>query len=80
MQLLRLAAVTSRTGLSRSSIYYLIGKDAFPRPVYIGARAVAWISEEIDQWIENRIQRGRSPAGQTARTRVSTSEPETREG
>jgi prophage regulatory protein len=75
MQLLRLAAVTSRTGLSRSSIYYLIGKDAFPRPVYIGARSVAWVSEEIDEWIKDRIQGGRSPAGQNTHTRVSTSGP-----
>lgn len=79
MQLLRLGAVTGRTGLSRSSIYYLIGKGEFPRPICVGARAVAWIDDEINRWIEGRIQRGRSPAGQTARTRVPTSEPETRE-
>jgi prophage regulatory protein len=77
MELLRLGAVTGRTGLSRSSIYYLIGKGEFPRPVYVGARAVAWVSEESDEWIKARIQGGRSPAGQAARTRVSTSESET---
>jgi prophage regulatory protein len=75
MQLLRLGAVTGQTGLSRSTIYYLIGKGEFPRPICVGARAMAWISEEVDQWIEGRIQRGRSPAGQNTRTRVSISGP-----
>jgi prophage regulatory protein len=27
----------------------------FPTPVPIGARAVAWVEEEIDSWISQRI-------------------------
>ena len=51
--LLRLHAVKQLTGRSRSTIYADLN---FPKPVRIGPRAVAWVSEEIDEWIEARIQ------------------------
>ena len=54
--LLRLPAVRARTGLSRSSIYARVAAGTFPRPVAIGARAVAWPSDVIDAWIGERIR------------------------
>jgi prophage regulatory protein len=53
-KLLRLAAVKELTGLSRSSIY---AHPDFPRPVKIGAggRAVAWVENEICEWVKARI-------------------------
>lgn len=57
--LLRLPAVVQRTGYSRSTLYALIQKGDFPAPISLGARAVAWPSEEIDAWIHRRIQMGR---------------------
>jgi prophage regulatory protein len=48
----RLAAVRDMTGLSRSSIY---ADPRFPKPVKIGPRAVAWIREEVQDWINARI-------------------------
>ena len=54
--LLRLPSVVARTGYSRSSLYALIAKGEFPAPVSLGARAVAWPSDEIDQWIAARIR------------------------
>ncbi len=32
----------------------------FPEPIKIGARAVAWVEEEVDAWIEARIEASRS--------------------
>jgi len=55
--LLRLPAVKARTGQSRSSIYAAIQRGEFPKPVPIGARAVAWVESEIDEYIERQIQR-----------------------
>ena len=52
-KLLRLEAVKELTGLSRSSIY---ADPVFPRPVKIGARAVAWVEQEISDWIASRIE------------------------
>ncbi len=54
--ILRLQAVLSRTGLSKSLIYEFIAKDQFPRPIQLGIRAVGWLGSEIDAWIANRIQ------------------------
>jgi prophage regulatory protein len=52
VRLLRLQQVREVTGLSRSSIY----ADAnFPRPVKIGPRAVAWVYDEIHEWVLERI-------------------------
>lgn len=52
-KLVRLEAVKSITGRSRSSIY---ADPEFPRPVKIGPRAVAWVEDEIHEWVRRRIQ------------------------
>ena len=46
--ILRLPAVKTRTGLSRSTIYLLISEGCFPKPVSLGARAVGWPDSEVD--------------------------------
>lgn len=53
--ILRLPEVKARTGLSRSSIYNAIKTGNFPAPVPLGARAVGWVSTDIDDWIVARI-------------------------
>lgn len=54
--LLRIDAVMARTGLrSKSSVYLAMEKYGLPRPVKLGARSVAWPSDSIDTWIEERI-------------------------
>jgi prophage regulatory protein len=47
---LKLPAIISMSGKSRSSIYNAIKIGAFPAPVKIGPRAVAWTSASIAQW------------------------------
>lgn len=51
--ILRLPAVKSRTGLSRSTIYLRISQGTFPRPIRLGDRAVGWLDTTIDQWIQS---------------------------
>ena len=53
---LRLPVVIERTGLSRSTIYEMMDRDEFPRPVKIGARAIAWPSHRLDEWINERME------------------------
>ena len=50
-RLLRLRDVKEITGLGKSTIYDMMNKDKFPRPVRIAQKAVAWKSEDIDAWI-----------------------------
>jgi prophage regulatory protein len=45
--ILRLPAVKSATGLSRSTIYLRIAQGAFTHPVSLGARAVGWPEHEV---------------------------------
>jgi prophage regulatory protein len=54
-RLIRLEEVKRRTGFQKSSIYNRITEGIFPRPVPLGARAVAWVEDEIQEWIDSRI-------------------------
>lgn len=51
---LRRPAVEAATGLSRSTIYDMMDRGEFPRPIRIGRRAVAWPESAIVAWLANR--------------------------
>jgi prophage regulatory protein len=53
--ILRLPAVKSRTGLSRSSLYLAMSRGEFPRAIHIGRHAVGWLESDIQRWIDERI-------------------------
>jgi prophage regulatory protein len=53
--MLKIKAVQQMTGLSRSTIYAYIDKGVFPRQVKLGERCVAWIEDEVMEWIDTRI-------------------------
>ena len=53
--LLRLPEIMRRTGMARASIYAAIARGAFPKPIPLGLRSVAWPSGEIDAWIAAKI-------------------------
>jgi prophage regulatory protein len=57
--ILRLPAVKTRTGLSRSTIYLRVSEGTFPRPVSLGARAVGWLESEIDRWVMLLVEKSR---------------------
>jgi len=52
---LRRREVIQRTGLSQSRLYEEIAEGRFPKPVPIGARAVAWVGAEVAEWQMQRI-------------------------
>lgn len=54
----RLPAVIARTGLSRTTLWRRAGVD-FPAPVRLGPQTIAWVSDEVDQWIVDRIAASR---------------------
>ena len=63
---IRLSEVMSRTGYGRTSIYRKMEDGSFPNSLKLGghpkdpnefdSRAIAWIEEEVDQWVEDRIE------------------------
>ncbi len=48
--------VEAVTGLSRSTIYHLLSRGEFPRPVKITAKAVAWPESAIAGWLAARTK------------------------
>ena len=52
-KLLRRPEVEAITGLSCSSIYALMAKGDFPRPMRLAPRAVAWRDSDVQEWIES---------------------------
>ena len=59
-RLLRLPEVIRRTGLPRSSIYEKVAAGTMPAPVRMSARVVAWIEEEIEQFLRELIAASRN--------------------
>lgn len=45
--ILRIAAVKTESGLSRSTIYLRVSQGLWTKPVSLGARAVGWPSDEV---------------------------------
>lgn len=56
--ILRIDDVLHRTGLKRTMLYDLVRKERFPRQVSLGARAVGWYEEQVDEWIKDRTAAG----------------------
>jgi prophage regulatory protein len=54
-RLLRLPAVRERTGKSTSDIYEGMSAGTFPKNVRIGERAVGWVEDEIDAFIDMKV-------------------------
>ncbi len=51
-RLLRLPAVLDRVGYKRSRFLDLVRQGVFPKPVKLGARAVAWPESVIDDLVK----------------------------
>jgi prophage regulatory protein len=59
-RMLRRKEVELITGRSRSAIYEGIATGTFPKPIKIGARAVAWPESVIREWINERVEGGQA--------------------
>ncbi len=57
-RVLRRPEVEARTGLARSTLYQRIKDGRFPAPIRIGARAVAWREEDVEQWLSSLPEAG----------------------
>ena len=60
---LRLTEVKHQVGLGRSAIYAKIKAGEFPAAINLGARAVAWLSDEVEAWMDARIAASRKTTG-----------------
>jgi prophage regulatory protein len=53
-RVLRRPSVQDMTGLGRSTLYEMMARGDFPKPVRIGARAVGWRESDIVAWLDSR--------------------------
>lgn len=56
--IMRRDEVEQKTGFKRSHIYNLMKAGQFPQCRRIGTRAVGWDSQEIEQWVNDRLSTG----------------------
>ena len=52
LRLIRFQTVKDRTGLSRSTIWRLQRTGAFPKHHRISANAVAWVEQDVVDWMK----------------------------
>ena len=55
-RLIRLHDVMARTGLSKTTIWRHTRSGEFPKSVNLTSGTVGWVEEEIDDWIDVRIE------------------------
>jgi len=60
LRLIRLPEVIDRVGLSRSTIYMFMQQGKFPKSIKLGSRAVAWNTEDIDAWIQEKVDQSKA--------------------
>ena len=53
-EIIRRKELETRIGLACSTIYAMMARGDFPRPIKIGRRAVGWRSKDIDDWLLER--------------------------
>ena len=62
-RLLRLNEVLAIVPLSKSTLYALMSRGVFPKPVPLSARSRAWDSDEIARWLIALVDRERTGRG-----------------
>lgn len=60
--LIRIRQVMAKTGISKSQVYRLSKLGQFPKPIKLTTQSVAWIEQEVERWIEQRISQRDSHA------------------
>lgn len=56
MRLIKLKEVMHITTLGRSTIYKYMAEDCFPKSVSLGDRAVAWVEDEVQDWMMEKLE------------------------
>jgi prophage regulatory protein len=61
LRFMRFTAVRERTGLSRSTIWRLERVGAFPKHHRISSNAVAWVEQDVVDWMRDKASARRGP-------------------
>jgi prophage regulatory protein len=58
VKFIRFTAVRERTGLSRSTIWRLERRGAFPKHHRTSANTVGWLEHEVNDWVLSKLKDG----------------------
>ena len=64
-RLIRLPEVESIVGCKKSTIYTMLEKGEFVKPIRYSARMVAWSEAAVLQWVQDRIKQGEATGAQS---------------
>lgn len=53
-RVIRRLGLQEMTGLSLATIYRLMQRGLFPKPIALSDQAVGWLVEDVEAWIESR--------------------------
>lgn len=53
-KVLRLPEMVRKIGLSKGSIYRLMKKNQFPKPIHLSERARGWLESDLDCWLDEK--------------------------
>lgn len=54
MKIIRADALQAKAGITAQTAYRLERANNFPKRRQLSGRAVGWVEEEIDQWLQSR--------------------------
>ena len=62
-RILREAEVRALTGLSRTTLWRLEKEGSFPKRCKIARNAIGWLSDHINDWLEQKSQQAKAMEG-----------------
>ena len=66
MRFLRKNEAADRVGFSQSHVMRLVREGDFPQPVPLGPNSVAFVEDEVEDWMRARVEERELPtAGRT---------------
>lgn len=54
---IRINEVINKTGIARSTIWLWVSENKFPKPIKLSPRITVWEEDEIEDWINKKINR-----------------------
>lgn len=76
----RIGTVSSMTGLPKSSIYRKVADGEFPKPIKLGERSSGWVTQEVQDWLDDRIKQSRSEKTAALGVSYANKKPRTSRG
>jgi prophage regulatory protein len=55
MRIIRRHQLTDKVGYCLAHIYRLERQGLFPQRIRLGRRAVGWVDEEVEAWLQERV-------------------------